>query len=334
VNDKHPNGRSTGTPRLPTPRRLLLAVVVFLVAVFVGYTLVARVADLKNVDAQPSVGWLVLSFVLLSAGVQLHAELWRRILADVGGGSRLRPRTAYRVWGVSLLARYVPTQLLMPITRVAMAEREAVPKSVTATSFAYEFLIGVGAAMALSLGYVLTLPQAQGTLQRLALILVPVVVLACVQPRVVDAVAERTGRRLGFEPAHVSLRPWHVAAYAFAYATSFVLLSVSIYAFARGIRPGTDLSAELLTSFPAAYVASFLAFFLPAGLGAREGAMAAVLSSAMPLSAAVAVTIGSRVLQTVVEVLFAGLWSLVCQRADRREHRAPAITSPSPPGAH
>jgi hypothetical protein len=314
MSEEDASGQRASAPGLPTTRRLLLAVVGFLVAVFVGYTLVARAADLKRIDTQPSVAWLTFSVLLLALGMQMHAELWRRILADVGGGKPMRPHAAYRIWGVALLARYVPTQVLMPITRVALAEREGVARSVTATSFAYEFLIGVGVAMAMALGYVFSLPQAHGTPLRLALLMAPVILLASVQPRVVDAVAERTGRRLGFEPAHVSLRPWHVAAYAVAYAVSFVMLSFSIYAFARGIQPGTNLTVELLTSFPVAYVASFLGFFLPAGLGAREGAMAGVLSSAMPLSAAVAVTVGTRVVQTVVELVFAGGWSLVSRR--------------------
>jgi hypothetical protein len=297
---------------------VLVAVAGSLVAVFVGYALVSRIADLRHVDIQPAPGWLLLSLVLLSGGVQMNAELWRRILADVGGGTRLRPRTAYRVWGVSLLARYVPTQLLMPVTRVEMARREGVARSVTATSFAYEFLIGIGVAVAMSLGYLFSLPQVHGTPLRFGLVLAPVVLLGSVHPRVVDAVAERMGERLGFEPAHVSLRVGHIAGYALAYGASFLVLSLSVYAFARGIRPGIGLTAELLTTFPVGYAASLLVFFLPAGLGAREGAMAGVLSSAMPVSVAVAVTIGTRVTQTVVELAFAGAWSV--HRRDRMRH--------------
>ena len=298
---------------VPAWRRLLVAVLGFLVVCFVAIALVGAVADLEPIDYVWSPGWLALSFALLVVGLVMHCEIWRRILQGIGGD--LPVRSAYRTWSYSLLARYVPTQVLMPITRAALAAREGVPKATTITSFAYEFLLAVGAAATLSLSYLLTLPELEGNPLRYLVVLAPVGLFLCAHPRVVDLVATKMGARLGFEPAHVPLRPTRVLAVFAAYAASFVVLGLSIYALGRGIRPIGGLTFDVATSFAIGYVASFLAFFLPAGLGAREGAMAAALTTAMPSSVAFAVVAGSRIALTACELLFAVVSGWVARRA-------------------
>src|SRR4051812_49829928 len=77
----------------------------------------------------------------------LHIELWRLILRVLGGG--IEPRRARSIWSATLLARYVPTSALMAVGRVALSEREGVPKRVTLASVAYEFALTFISALAL-----------------------------------------------------------------------------------------------------------------------------------------------------------------------------------------
>lgn len=296
---------------VPTWRRLVVAVVVFLVVCFVGVAIAGAAGDLKDIDYQWSPGWLVLSVALLVLGLTMHCEIWRRILIGIGGS--IGWRAAWRTWSFSLLARYVPTQVLMPVTRAALAQREGVPRATTITSFAYEFLLAVGAAATMALGYLLTLPALEGSPFRWLIVLAPVGLFACAHPRVVDVVAARLGKQLGFEPSHTPLSPARVVLVFAAYAASFFVLGLSIYALARGLRPVGGLTFDIATSFAIGYVASFLAFFLPAGLGAREGAMAAALTTAMPSGVAIAVVAGSRIALTGVELLFAVVTGLIAR---------------------
>src|SRR4051812_22205817 len=77
----------------------------------------------------------------------LHIELWRLILRVLGGG--IEARRARPIWSTTLLARYVPTSALMAVGRVALSEREGVPKRVTLASVVYELAFTVVSALAL-----------------------------------------------------------------------------------------------------------------------------------------------------------------------------------------
>ena len=101
--------------------------------------IVSQVAKLPKIEWHFSPLWLILSFVALIVFQGIHAETWRRILHDLHGD--IPRRKAWAIWNVSLLARYVPTQVLLAVTRVTMSEREGVPKRITIASIAYEFAL-------------------------------------------------------------------------------------------------------------------------------------------------------------------------------------------------
>ena len=74
--------------------------------------------------------WLVLSACSGSSAFYFfQGELWRLMVHSLGE-SHLRARPARALWGKSLLARYVPTNALMVVGRMVMAEKEGVPKRV------------------------------------------------------------------------------------------------------------------------------------------------------------------------------------------------------------
>ena len=52
----------------------------------------------------------------------IQGEIWRLILHALGEDISA-PRPARSIWGKSLLARYVPTNALMVVGRMVMAER-------------------------------------------------------------------------------------------------------------------------------------------------------------------------------------------------------------------
>jgi len=58
----------------------------------------------------------------------------------------------------------------------------------------------------------------------------------------------------------------------------------------------------------------WLALSLPAGLGAREAGLAGALALALPPTVALAVAVGVRVVQTAVELLYAGATSALARR--------------------
>ena len=84
-----------------------------------------------RLDRRFSPGWLLISALGVLLFYFLQGEYWRLILHALGEDIPARPGRA--VWGKSLLARYVPTNALMIVGRVVMAERYGVTKRVSAS---------------------------------------------------------------------------------------------------------------------------------------------------------------------------------------------------------
>ncbi len=306
----------------PTLRHAVWGLVGALVIVFLVVGILSQVHDLPSIKWHFKPGWLAVSLVAFLFFQASQPELWRRVFRSLHG--HLPAPRAWAIWCVSLLARYVPTQLLMVLSRIALAERQGARRDVCAASIVYEFFFAVGSAIALSTAFVIGLPSLSATPVRWLLIAVPVVMLFAMHPRVFGRVALVVLRRLGREPLPETLPFTKVIGYAVVYVACFLVEGFGVYAFARSlhaVEPGHE--ALLLTSYAVGYAGSVLAFFIPGGLGAREGATVAVLSVAMPVRVALAVAIGVRLVQSALELVFAAaaeFWA--------RRHEAARVTAP------
>ena len=98
----------------------------------------------------------------------LQGEIWRHIVHSLG--ERIDSEPARAVWGKSLIARYVPTNMLMVVGRVVMAERHGVAKRVTLASMVYELGLGLGTAVMVGAYFVIELPDLQDQPARYAVL--------------------------------------------------------------------------------------------------------------------------------------------------------------------
>jgi hypothetical protein len=100
---------------------------------------------------------------------------------------------------------------------------------------------------------------------------------------------------------------------------SFIVAGIGMVASVRAVHP---LSASdvpiVLTSWAVGYSGALIAFVVPGGLGVRDGATASVLATAVPLTVGVAVAVMVRLVQTAIELLYAGAASFAARRAESR----------------
>jgi glycosyltransferase 2 family protein len=297
-----------------------LAVRIAVVLLVVG-SLVAAIAaesgQVASIDWRFSPGWLALCVVSLLAFQLLHIEAWRLILRALGG--EVEPRRARAIWSATLLARYVPTSMLMAVGRVALCEREGISKRVTLASVVYEFAFTVITALALATYLVLELSWFDShELLRYLAMAVPLIGLACLHPAIFHRVADHLFKRLGRDPLPLSLGFGRVLEFAALYLISFVVAGVSVLAMAQALHglSAAD-SAFAIASYGLGYVAGVIGFVIPGSLGAREAGVALGLSAVLPGAVAVAVAIAVRLLQMGVEVLYAVVTPLLARRAAR-----------------
>lgn len=300
-----PATEAGGRPRPAPPgnRRRALGLVAGLVVLgFLGWTVV------DGWSRATAYRWSFDPLLLLAAVAALAAFY---VLSGWGYAAivdRLHPagpprRVTLSIWARSLLGRYVPGNVLMVLGRTVMAKEAGVPRRATLAATVYEQALALGIACAGALVFLATLAEdgpGAGTIA-LALMLAGLVLL---HPRAFGPLSSWALRRMRREPLARLLTARQVAGVAGIYLASTALLAAGVWLLVRsaaGPEAGGPLYVGLAFLF--AWALSMLAVIFPSGLGVREGAFAVALSGNLPGSVAVALSIGSRLAITLVELV-------------------------------
>jgi uncharacterized membrane protein YbhN (UPF0104 family) len=308
-------------PKDPNLRRGVYAGITLLVILSVALAAWSSLSDLAEMDWRLRPAWLVFGFVAMVALVFFNAELWRRLLRELG--SELPARRATPIWCVSGLARYVPTSLLMPVVRTAMAERQGVPKRVSLVSIVYELAFAFTGALIVGAYFVIELSALDGRPERYLVLALPLTAVIALQPAIFQPAADYVLGTLGRAPLPATMRSAAIARFVALYSAASVLGGLSVYGIAQAIHPiAGDEWLSVIGAFAVGTTVSLLAFLLPGGLVARETGLAVALTPVMPAGPAVAVAILARIVQIAVELLLAVLTPLAAGRRGRAETSA------------
>ena len=293
-------------------RAARVAFVLVVAAVFVEVA-VRNASQLRHVSLHVRPAWFVAGAPCTFVGGLLLPLAWRRLLASYGADiGRL---TAIRVWCLAQTSRYIPTGLAAVASRVVLAAKEGVARSLAAASMVVEVGILVATRSALA-GILLPsslMPLAVRVLVALggvaALVLLPVLLrlggslarrLPALRPE-----ALRTG------PLYESVGLY--VANAAAKSAGFVFLAAALLP----VRPGD--TALLVGAVNAAAVGGMIGV-TPAGIGVREGILAALLRHRFGLGDAAALAVALRVWDLCFELT----WLALIAAATRR--RRPTLT--------
>ncbi len=298
-------GITTAGPKHPTTRLALqwgLAVLIFgFLVVFV----LRQWNTLPDFDWHFAPGWLALSAVCVFSFYVFQGEIWRLIVRALG--EEIPPVESRAMWGKSLIARYVPTNVLMLVGRMVMAERHGVPKRLTLASMVYELGLGFGTAVIVGAYFVIQLPSLEDQPARYAVLAVIPAVMVGFHPRVFSRVANFALRKLGRQPLPSTLRFGRVIEFSLMYIACWAVIGVGVYAFAAAITT-VDISdlPYIAAAYPVAFCVAVLTFIVPSGLGTRDAALATALAAVLPGAVATAIAVAFRILQTVMELLYVG----------------------------
>jgi hypothetical protein len=316
---------ASATSLRPAHPRLRLAIgigIPLLVLASLALAVASQWSKLPHLKWHFEAGWLVLSLAAFVVFQYAQAELWVAMMHALG--APLKPVRGRAIWCVTLLGRYVPTSVMMAVSRMALAEREGVPKRVSFASFVYEMGLTFTAAVIVGAYFFISLHSLRNDPERFAALLLPVVALVALDPRVFHRLADLALQRMGRDPLPVSLSRRRVLSFLVLYGLAMMVAGFGVYAFARAVHPvGGSHLATVVASYSVGFAASLIAFVLPGGLGAREAAMAAALSPAIGFTVGIAVAVAVRLEQMVIEVVFAVVTPLVARRATGREIAPP-----------
>lgn len=289
-------------------------------SVFVVLAVARQWDDLVAIvrDADPA--WLAASVGLFAVAELAYALAWPATLRRAGFAPHWIAATA--TFLVTQTAKFVPGAVWQHVGRVGTSERLGLPKRVVAGALLVEAAASVAAASFVG--------AATGTLAPLivddvgpgwrALELLTGIAVLVVVPVVGGRAATRVaGRPLLDGPGTAFVVAWHTVVWL-AYGVAAGLLAVGL-----GAPLGPTIGA-----FALSWVAGFLVVGAPAGLGVREAVMVAALAPAAGADAALAVSVGSRVVWTAVQLAGA---ALALPRAARRvpSDEGAEVTSDPPP---
>jgi hypothetical protein len=299
---------------VPRWQRAVMAAIVATVIVALALAISSQWSKLPHIQWRFQPAWLAAGIAAVILFQWLHAQLWVSIIHALG--SPIPTLRGVAVWSITLLGRYVPTNVALAAGRMALAEREGVPKRVCAASLMYELAFTFAGASIVGAYFVITLPDLRDTPGRWLVLAIPAVTLAMLDPAIFHRLADAALRRLGRATLPISLTRRQVAGFTLLFSGSFLVAGFAVLAFAEALHgiPAGDASTAI-GAYSVGFAASVIAFVLPGGLGAREGAMTAALSPILPVTVALAVAVAMRLTQMAVEVLYAAITPLLARRA-------------------
>jgi hypothetical protein len=237
------------------------------------------------------VSWLYLglSFLLLVVCALIMAVLWYGLLRTMGG--RLPFAQAIRLYGLTLLPRYVPGMVWGYAGRAIWCEQYGVPKKVAVGSATVEVgLVVVGGLAIVALKHL-----AWAWIFTFG---VPILLLA--SGLILARITRRRTMLAGFKQGFV----WY--GWALAYLGFWLMYGLSSWLVTLSVAPqlGVDYASEIVASYAMAWLVGFAAVFVPSGLGVREGVFALALIPVLGHAGAIFVPLLARAVAMLSEFTF------------------------------
>ena len=268
----------TWIKRWKRPLQLLFLALALL---FIGLLIAEQWQALRAYQWHLRPGWLTLSGLALAASWLLEVSVWRRLLRVIGGD--LSYRSAWRIWFLSAITRYIPGNIWQPLSMTVMAQEQGVRAMATVTSIVVYQLVNLMAAGLIAAFYfpltgnlgLLADILPPGAARWMALLALPLL-LFLLRPRWLVQVANWILRKMGRTPLPIHLNTPELLRALMVTAGVWLLLGISFLFLTTALSdapPADTLSqaVHLIAAYPLSYAAGYISFITPSGLGVREG---------------------------------------------------------------
>jgi glycosyltransferase 2 family protein len=257
-------------------------------------------------DFQPWYLVLALALLVLRGPVPVYG--WWAIMKHLG--HTLPWWRSVRVLYYSAMAGFLPGSMWHAVGRVYLAEREGVPKMITAISVAIESVLILLAALVVSSLSLIAWPDPPLWAAGAGLV---VLGLTIARPDLFFRLANWGLVKIGRRPVEVQMSAWDMVRLMLPFILNWLIFGAMFYAIILSIYP--DLSPVYLPVitgvFTAAWVGGYLAVFVPQGLGVRELIIVTLLAV---LGVPAAVATAAAVIARLWSMLGVGIWGAISTR--------------------
>ncbi len=261
-------------------------------------------------------GLLVVSALLVLAYYVLSALVWWLILR--GSGLRPAPTLTVATWAKSILARYLPGNVFMFVSRGVMSYRQGLDVDRVSAGMVYEQVLNVAGALVVTAA-LFPFWRYEREVTAWSLLAIPLIVIA-LHPRVFAPLAALLLRLLHRPPLTRVLSFKVVLGLLATFAGLWLVAGLALWVFAAAVTNVTAAAFPQITAgFAVAFVVGMVVFFVPSGIGVREGVLAAATAGVFAGGGvALAWALLARLWQTALEIGFVAAATL----ADRLRRRA------------
>jgi hypothetical protein len=251
------------------------------------------------------IGFLTSFEALLVLLVMQYATLrqWQSLLS--GLGSPTRPTTAARIFFIGQLGKYIPGSVWPVLTQMELGARAKIPRVRSASASILTMIVSLAGGLLVAAA---TIPFAHYSAgYDWVFVLVPVI-LVCLYPRVLNPLLTwlfKVAKRPGLDqPVTLAMVSKSLAWSLLAWLANGV--QIWILADKLGAPAGRTFLIAL-GGYAFAWCVGFVVIIDPAGAGIRDALLVAVLAPVLPAAPALAVALVSRAVNTISDLLVAGL---------------------------
>ncbi|MGD0245743.1 MAG: lysylphosphatidylglycerol synthase transmembrane domain-containing protein [Streptosporangiaceae bacterium] len=266
-----------------------------------GYAIAREWPDVRAALASIGPVAAVAAFVSVLAAMFAAMQVWRVLLAAVG--SPVPVRVGARIMFVGQLGKYLPGSVWPVLAQMELGRAYRVPRHHSASAALLAMVVSLLSGLLTAL---LTLPFVAGSAPYFWAFLAVPALLACLYPRILNALLGRVFRLIRRPPLEQRLTARVIAtslAWSFG---SWICYGLQIWLLATRLGAPHGKAALLgLGGFAFAWCVGFLVVLAPAGAGVREVLLVALLSPVLGTGAGTAVALLSRALTTAGDLLAA-----------------------------
>jgi glycosyltransferase 2 family protein len=294
---------------LDIAKKILAPVLVIVAGVFLARAVVGGWSEVREYEWRFDFSYLALSAVLILLYYAQQWGGWRLVMRSFG--DPLTRSNSAAIWFASILGRYVPGNVAMVVGRVGLCRREGIPARTTLASMVYENALILIGALLVTAASVPFWPPFEYENYALLLVGLAPAGLVLLHPAIFRKTSDAILRRAGREPLAATLPFGRVVALLLYYVGGWVLLGLAFASLAASVAPVEFAEVALLIGgYAFAWEIGFLSFVTPSGLGVKEGVLFLILVLVFPAPVAAAITVLSRLWQTLAEILAAGtVWA-------------------------
>ena len=213
---------------------------------------------------------------------------------------------AAATWAKSILARYIPGNVFMYLSRAWLSHAQGLPVDRVTAAMVYEQALGVCSAL-ITMALLFPFWEYRPGVTALSLIAIPVLI-ALLHPRVFAPLSAWVLRLLRRPPLDVTLGFAAVLRLLVYFVVSWFVAGAGAWLLARAVTGlAVDALPLVVVANALAYVVGMAAFVFPSGIGVREAVFTASLAKQLPGGVALAWALLLRVWVTVIELAFVAL---------------------------